>query len=849
MLNLGSHRLLKIIFFFLLFPPCLVYAQNKTDSSSTITVIPGKQFDRSGWHNIFWGRHYRREWSTPVAINKFYIDTAFGGLKPSQEGGGRQTKSLRLKNEKGKEYVMRSVEKDYSKALPEIYHGTFIDHIAKDQTSTGYPFAAVSITPMIEAAGVYHTNPKIIFLPSQPALGEFDKEFANKVYLIEERPDENQEDAGNFGNAKNVIGSEKLFEKVYGDNDHHMDQKAFARARLFDMLIGDWGRHPDNWRWAEFKDDKKTIYRPIPRDRDQAYTIFDGFWPWIATNVSGAIWLESFDYKIHNPKRMNRPGLVLDRQFANELSEKDWIDIAKDLQQRITDSVIEYSIHQLPPEVFAISGQTLINKLKSRRDHLAKYASEYYNFLSHHVELVGSDDKELFEINRLNEKQTQVNIYKITKENQQKKDPYYSRTFTSDETNEIRLYSLGKSDFIKINGDQDQGVKIRVIDPETTDSFNVKPSGRTKLSVGDKFHFDTTRTKKSDFFILPILTPAEYKIFENDPLEFVTKTRMKVSANLRYNEQPWRKSEYQHQHLFTAMYGISRNVFNVGYVGRFGRTVGKWDLLLKARLDIPGAENFYGVGNETEILDHGLNAYKVTSNRFIGGVGLDRLIGKYQRAYISLLYQSVKLQDGTSKNISAISLLDPALFDVNRFAGAEALYGFRKINDPVVPTKGFDFNIGAAWMQNLTRTDQQFAKFVSAASIYLPLGKMFSIAVRGGGAAVTGDADYYHMARIGGFVNLRGYERERFYGKTSFYNNNELRWFIPTKNYFFNGKIGLMTFYDQGRVWQPLEVSNKWHSGYGGGLILVPFNLVALTATYGVSEEAKILQLKVGMFF
>jgi hemolysin activation/secretion protein len=126
---------------------------------------------------------------------------------------------------------------------------------------------------------------------------------------------------------------------------------------------------------------------------------------------------------------------------------------------------------------------------------------------------------------------------------------------------------------------------------------------------------------------------------------------------------------------------------------------------------------------------------------------------------------------------------------------------------------------------------------------------MFSIAVRGGGAAVTGEADYYHMARIGGFVNLRGYERERFYGKTSFYNNNELRWFIPTKNYFFNGKIGLMTFYDQGRVWQPLEVSNKWHSGYGGGLILVPFNLVALTATYGVSEEAKILQLKVGMFF
>ena len=36
------------------------------------------------------------------------LDTAGGGLKPIKEGGGHQTKSLRLKNKNDKEYALRS---------------------------------------------------------------------------------------------------------------------------------------------------------------------------------------------------------------------------------------------------------------------------------------------------------------------------------------------------------------------------------------------------------------------------------------------------------------------------------------------------------------------------------------------------------------------------------------------------------------------------------------------------------------------------------------------------------------------------------------------------------------------
>ena len=52
-----------------------------------------------------------------------------------------------------------------------------------------------------------------------------------------------------------------------------------------------------------------------------------------------------------------------------------------------------------------------------------------------------------------------------------------------------------------------------------------------------------------------------------------------------------------------------------------------------------------------------------------------------------------------------------------------------------------------------------------------------------------------------------------------------------------NGKFGLVAFIDDGRVWMPGEQSDKWHVGYGGGVLLAPFNRFTFSATYGISEE------------
>jgi hypothetical protein len=120
-----------------------------------------------------------------------------------------------------------------------------------------------------------------------------------------------------------------MLQELLEDNDQSVDQLAYVRARLFDFFIGDWGRHEDQWRWASFKNDEEKVFKPIPRDRDQAFTKFDGKWLKTATSIADLDHLQSFDNTIKDVATYGFTARNLDRRVANEPALKQWIDIAK----------------------------------------------------------------------------------------------------------------------------------------------------------------------------------------------------------------------------------------------------------------------------------------------------------------------------------------------------------------------------------------------------------------------------------------------------------------------------------------------------------------------------------------
>ena len=53
--------------------------------------------------------------------------------------------------------------------------------------------------------------------------------------------------------------------------------------------------------------------------------------------------------------------------------------------------------------------------------------------------------------------------------------------------------------------------------------------------------------------------------------------------------------------------------------------------------------------------------------------------------------------------------------------------------------------------------------------------------LRTGAATVTGNPEFYQYASIGGAPNMRGFKRDRFWGKTAFWNTHDLRFISNIK--------------------------------------------------------------------
>ncbi len=845
-------------------------------------------FKAGRFKKFFLGENYRQDWNTVVEFPIFDIGREQGGLSIIKRGGGMQTFSLRLKNKKGKQFVLRSVNKEVKKSLQVVMHNTLVEDIVKDGISASLPYSPLTIPTMADAAGVYHTNPKLVYVPDDPRFGIYQKYVANKVFLFEERPAGNREEVESFGNSKKIISTFDLIKKLKSKSSHRIDQKAVLRARLFDILINDWDRHEDQWRWASFKEKGKTIYRPIPRDRDWAYYVNQGVITWVLSRNFLMPKFQGFDYKLKNVVGLSSSAIHFDRSFLNAMTKEDWINEAKKMQVNVTDDIIEIAIKKLPPEIYAIRGLEIEQKLKERIKHLPEYAAEYADFLYKKVDVVGSNDRDYFKIDRKENGDMQVKVYNLSEKKGKIKDLKYDRLFKFDETKEVRLYGLKDKDRFDISGKADKGIKLRVIGGKGKDKFNddSEVSGPSRKNIiydrrDKKNKFNTGKetnlqlgTKKS----INKYNRTQFTHNKNFPIAYLgynIDDGLFIGGGIYMKHYNFRDSTIQR---ISTRYAHKTSAFGFEYKGLFTSVSRHFDLSINADLGIPrNVDNFFGLGNETELVDFKRDSHEGPQNEAEESLldELDDIEESYYRIKyknilfnpmfefnrnrslsfgIGPLFEYIHITDTADRYISTLyaQKIGENAFKHNSYFGIRAKIDIDTRNNKLNPERGIQWINEALYYADLNGRNNSYLKLKTDLSMYVSFktNPNYVFAFRFGGALNVGDYDFYYANFLGGKNNLRGYFSNRFAGDSYLYQNTELRLkLLNIRKYLFVGQWGLLFYNDFGRVWLKGEESDKWHHGYGIGTWLNPFNATILNVTYQISEEEKFLIFKLSFLF
>lgn len=812
---------------------------------------------RKGLGRTLWGNHYREAYCSELNYPVLRLDTFQGGVKPVKMGGGYQTNSLRLEAPDGRQFTMRSLQKDPTRTVPyPLSRSEFLLRFVEDAFNAAHPMSALPIPALADAVGVYHTNPRIFYVPQQAALGVYNPDFGDALYLVEERPDDDYwENSPNLGYPEDIISTPDAIEKVLDHHDHRIDYPAVVKSRVFDLLIGDWDRHDDQWRWAKIDRGDITLYRPIPRDRDQAFSKYDGLMYKVAGQVSPpARPLRPYASDQKKSKWSNFGSRHFDATFLSGASWEVWEQAIRHIQTNLTDSVIDAAFKTAWRDtIYQLDGHEITTIMKERRENLPKLARSLYEFHAQRVDVLGTQKKDLFEVTRSDRGDTKVVIYDTNKKGD-KEGRLFERVFPAEETREIILYGLEDDDIFSITGAAKKGATIRIIGGLGHDSVkdDSKISGwssktivydaveekidlqigketKLKLSSDPKYNSYNRLSKDYDF---------DYTRFFPS-LGFNPDDGLLVGLAPSFVHYGFKKSPFASRHTVSLQYAFSTSGIELKYRGELTEALGKGNLQLDAVWRTPlYTYNFYGLGNDTENEEdaRGKDFNRVRQRYIAFEPKFVRAINRAASYGFGPSIKSYRIDRTGDRFIDMLGPeLNQQLFSGVTFLGFNFYFDLESLDDATFPSNGLKLSTEAGWTVSLDNSDQHFPYVEGALSIYQriePTGRLVFATRIGGKHIFNNEFEFFQGATLGGVgpnSNFRGFRRERFTGRSAFFQNTDLRWkALSSNNEVLPFSGGVFAGFDHGRVWVEGENSDTWHYSYGGGFWISPLDLIDL---------------------
>lgn len=842
--------------------------------TKSASIYTDEETQKGGLYTWLWGERYRKYFSTRITVPTVNLDTLFGGLKPVRKGGGHQSKSLRLVDNDEREYVMRALRKNavqYMQAVAfkdQYIEGQFDDTYAEDlllDVFTGsHPYAPFVVGTMANAVGILHTNPVLYYIPKQKALSHYNNDFGDELYMIEERAADNHGDKASFGFSNELISTYDLLEELRKDEDNIVDETAYIRARLFDMLIGDWDRHEDQWRWAKFKEGKKTVYRPMPRDRDQAFSVMaDGFLLSLGTTIVPALRLmQSFDEELKSPKWFNLEPYPLDVALISESDIDIWDKQVKFITDNLTDDIIDKAFEFIPEEVNDKTIEDLKRKLKGRRFNLQTISDEYFKQINKIAVIKGTDKDDWFDIER-EERSTIVTAFRI--KNAEKGERFYQREFSRTETKEIWIYGLDDDDTFNVFGSGTNKIKIRLIGGQNKDTYTGVIGKNVKVydykSKKNNIENNRLSVKLTDDYESNVYDHKKFKFNSNQIIPTFGANPddgFKIGIADTYTVNGFERNPFTSQHNFSAQYYFATNGFDLNYKGEFANIFGSWNLGFDVNFTSPNySVNFFGFGNETinpnaedeDSFDLDYNRVKLQTFKISPSLIWQGDIGSMIR--IGVNYETIEVEETQDRFIDTYFA---STGDDNKksFASLEAQYSFINKNDKAYPTLGFEFDLLGGLTANFDK-ETSFAYAIPSMAFdhKLSTNGQLVLATKLRGHLIFGDDfEFYQAANIGAENGLRGYRFQRFTGKNSFVHSTDLRLNLrKRKTGILPINVGLYGGFDYGRVWLEGEDSDTWHNSIGGGIFVIGAEMITANVSAFNSDDGLRLAFKLGFGF
>lgn len=815
-------------------------------AADTVTVQAGPQYAAGALHRLLFGADYRDLWTMEIAVPVLDL-AAHGGLEPVSEGGGRQTKSLWFRGGDGYMYGFRSVDKDPA-VLPEEFAGTFVEDLVSDQTSSQHPFAPSLAASLMQAAGVLHTHPRLIVLPDDPRLDRFRERFAGTLGYFERRATVEPGLPG-FAGAREIIGSTELLARLRAGPADRLDTTAFLTARLLDVYMGDWDRHRRQWTWARRADEPPRTWIPIPEDRDQAFSRYDGLL--LGLGRLGVPFILSFDEDYGSAVGVSWNGRDIDRVLLTGLSWETWDSATGALVVRLSDSVIDAAVASLPDAVPPEARARTADVLRVRRERLPTIARAYYALLARDASVHATDGDDRVTIERHPDGRVTVALATATGE------PLLQRTFTPAETDEIRTFLYGGADRVVARGTPGGGITLRAIGGGGTAELADSLGGvRLYATEGDRAvgprssHVD----RRSDPGGPPPPLPQQpYRDWGSTWLPslwlaYGPDVGFFLGGGAQYTIFGFRKYPF-------ASSGRVRG----GYAFEAQRPRIELDLTwhlenshvragLFARASGIDVVRYNGLGNEVELTVADDAYYRVRQIQYTVIPVVFFPLGRHFEVGLGPLVEYVKTRTDTGRIIE-----DTQPYGTGGFGqvGGAVRLSLDTRDAVAYPTKGVMLRLDGRLYPAVWDADSLYGFVEGSASTYLtariPLQP--TLALRVGGRQNWGFYPFFRAAFIGDASSARLGRQHRYGGDASLYGNAELRLRLTRFFVVLPGELGIFGLADAGRVFVDGETSDRWHTAFGGGIWLSFLNSAVLSAAIARSAERTGVYVGTGMAF